>query len=111
MSDKALHEGAITTLKYYRDKLGCEAYFDYAVNVLETVGNPEKANKAPTDGRVPVSDLIGFVRTCREELFDNMKNYSQEEFTIRDSMLTNFEQIVRLASSSLRSRTDAGEDK
>lgn len=44
-------------------------------------------------------DLIGYIRTCREELFENMKEYSPKEFDIRDNMLTNFEQIVRLASS------------
>ncbi len=44
-------------------------------------------------------DLIGYIRTCREELFEKMTEYSPKEFDIRDSMLTNFEQIVRLASS------------
>ena len=51
---------------------------------------------------IPVKDLINYIRTCREELFEKMKGYSQKEFEIRDSMLTNFEQLVRLASSKYK---------
>ena len=78
---------------------------DKVVNdVIDIIDN------APTIECVPVNALIGYVRTCRDELFENMKNYSQDEFAIRDNMLTNFEQIVRLASSSLRNRKNKEAD-
>jgi len=58
-----------------------------------------KAEKRPTGEWIPVKDLNNFIRTCREELFEKMKDYPPQEFEIRENMLLNFEQIVKLASS------------
>lgn len=55
-----------------------------------------------TSDCIPVKDLINYIRNCREELFEKMKDYNLREFEIRDSMLTNFEQLVRLASSKYK---------
>ena len=59
---------------------------------------------------IPVKDLINFIHTCREELFEKMKDYHQKEFEIRDSMLTNFEQIIKLASSKYKADMRGGRE-
>ena len=77
--------------------------FDNAIKALEA--RPQKASDC-----IPVKDLINYIRNCREELFEKMKDYHPREFEIRDSMLTNFEQLVRLASSKYKADMRGGEE-
>lgn len=87
---------------YYCTDEDLEA-LNLAIKALEE--RPQEASDC-----IPVKDLINYIRNCREELFEKMKDYHPREFEIRDSMLTNFEQLVRLASSKykadMRKETD-----
>lgn len=65
-------------------------------------GYERSKEERPHGDLIRVKDLTAFIRACRDELFDKMKDYSQGEFEIRDNMLINFEQIVKLASSKYK---------
>ena len=90
-------------------EMAYEAYKEWNKNMVATVEQSLIANGTPYEDRpqeasdcIPVKDLINFIRNCREELFEKMKDYHQREFEIRYDMLTNFEQLVRLASSKYK---------
>ena len=73
---------------------------DYRYDIHTAIAQGIPFGDRPKGECIPVKDLIGYIRTCREELFERMKEYEPKEFEIRDDMLTNFEQIVRLISEN-----------
>lgn len=88
----------IDDLSAYSDKLWKQAY------------ERGKAEARLQGEWIPVKDLNNFIRTCREELFEKMKDYHPREFEIRENMLLNFEQIVKLASSKYEADMRGGRE-
>ncbi len=89
----------------YNDSSRLDSLSNMIDEMLETA-----LEERPQGECIPVKDLINYIHTCREELFEKIKDYHQKEFEIRDSMLTNFEQIVKLASSKYKADMRGGRE-